>query len=829
MAKKPTEFVTVEIDDQSVQLPKGVPILWGARELGFDIPHFCAHKWLEPLGACRMCLIKVEMGGRMMPKLQASCAMTPAEGMRIWTLDPEVIQARREQLEFHLLNHPLECPVCDKGGECMLQDQTYDHGNFAGRFVEQKRLRPDEIINDYIRINHKRCIHCKRCVGFTSDIEGSHLLKMIERGAESKIEGFPLPGEAPRFSGNVIDMCPVGALTARSYRFIMGRPWEQELWPGIGHLDSVGANIWTKTRLGSIARLEPRWNEGVENGLLDDATRFSFECVEDPRRKVKAVVREGLSETQAFRHQAEKQVAEQLEAILGEHRPDSVGMIAGSKLNNEEYVALRRFCTKVLNTRYFHFGDELLGGKTPGAAELACLTGGASLSEVVHASTVLSIGCDLFEEAPVLGLRIDLAARRGQCELLSLRSHRSDTDRFANVFVDYGYGNLLRMVRGLVNGLTGSGDVPEELKPLVEQLKAVKEDCAILFGDEVFRSDAPGELLAALAALRDAVAAANPDAQGVFLNPVFQTVNSAGALLVNNLDSFINDENHPWVAPAGSLAAVLSAAAEGKLKALIIVDSDPLTTYPDYELARKALEGVPVIYAGPFTNPTAELAQVHLPLGTWAHREGTVLNMEWRLQKRVKPQLTDIAPSVLDILNSLAGELEHDEIALDIPELYAEFSNVLPGMGNAGFEQFPAEGVLLKLAPAASGAIPKPAAELPAEIKGTAGEPLVLIPKRFTYNDREEIRFSAVFDNVSKPFFAYINPLDLKVLNLEDGDQIELNSGGRSLELIAKGAQWVRQGSVVVNDYNLVAPANQLAGREALRVKAVKAAAVSGS
>jgi NADH-quinone oxidoreductase subunit G len=829
MAKKPIELVNIEIDGQAYQVPKDQYVLWSARDLGIDVPHFCAHPWLAPYGACRMCMAKVELGGKLMPKLQTTCSLLPAEGMKVIFNDPDVLQARREQLEFHLLNHPLECPVCDKGGECMLQDQTRDHGNFAGRFIEQKRIRPDRVMNAYIRLNYKRCIHCKRCVHFAQDVDGSHFLKFIERGAETYIDSFADPEVAPRFSGNVIDICPVGALTARNYRFVMGRPWEQELWPSVGSLDGVGANIWVKTRLGSIARIEPRQNPQVRHGMLDDVTRFSFECVEDPRRVVKASVREGLSETQLYRHQAERKVAELLKGVLAEHGTDSIGVIAGSKLNTEEYVALRRFTTHVLDTHYFHFGDELLGGKTPGPAELASLAGGADFPALINVSTALSIGCDLFEEAPLLGLRLDIGARRGLIKLLSLRSHRSDADRFAKVFTDYGYGNLLRMVRGLVNGLTGAGDTPPELAALVAELKDIKDDCAIVYGSEVFRDELAGELLAALNALREAVVAANPQAQGVYLNPVFPAVNTAGALLVNHLDSFAPCDGPACKPPAGSLEAVLNAAAAGKLQALLVFDSDPLSTYPDYTLVRKALEAVPVVYAGPFHNPTAELAHVHLPLGTWAHREGTVINMEWRLQKRVLPQLMDIAPSVLDIVNSLAGLLDQDQIAQDIPELYARLASVLPGWSKASFAGFPAEGEMLKLKPAVADNLLRPDAALPAEVKGTAGEPLVLIPKRFLYNDREEIRFSPVFDEVAKPFHAYVNPLDAKVFNLVDGDQAVIAAGGSEHSFTVWLAGWVRPGSVVVNDYNLEAPANQLAGWEVTRVRAARLAAASGS
>jgi hypothetical protein len=402
-------------------------------------------------------------------------------------------------------------------------------------------------------------------------------------------------------------------------------------------------------------------------------------------------------------------------------------------------------------------------------------------------------------------------------------------DRFAKVKADYGYGNLLRMVRGLANALSGTGDVPDGLDKLAEQLKSVGDDCAILYGAEVWRDELPGELIAALEALKDAIAKANPDAKAVFLSPVFSSVNSAGALLINHLDHFSGGGDRGLVRPAGSLQAVLKAAASGQLKALLVVDSDVLSTYPDRQLAQRALENCAVYYVGPFDNPTARLARYHIPLGSWAHREGTVLSMEWRLQKRTLPQLTDIAPSVLEIVNSLAGVMGFDDIAPMASELYGRLGGYLPWWSKSGFEQFPTGGEVLDVKPAGDEQVKLPGTELPAEVKGTADQPLVVIPKRFLYNDREELRHCPVFDKVSKPFRAFINPLDLKVYNLEDRQPVKFSAGGYEFELEVRAAHWVRQGSMVVNDYFLDVPANQICGREPVRISAARGAAVSGS
>lgn len=826
MAKKPIKLVNIEVDGHPHEVRADQYLLWSLRDLGYDIPHFCAHHWLEPFGGCRMCMVKIEVGGRPMPKLQTSCSTKPSEGMKILTRDPQVLKAREEQLEFHLINHPLECPVCDKGGECMLQDQVFDHGLGEGRYSEEKRVRPDTILSELIRMNYKRCIQCKRCIHFCEDIDGSNLLKFVKRGAETRIEGFPLTGAAPRFTGNVIDICPVGALTAREYRF-MGRPWEQQRTPSIGSLDSVGANLWVCGRLGQIARLIPRDNSAVENGLIDDATRFSWEAVEDSRRVRKAILRSTEGEKHLSRAAGETEAARILLGNAGEHGKNSVGVIAGGGLNTEEYAALKHFCGGALDTAYYHFGEELFGAKSPDDAVLASLANDCvPIEDILASTTVLSIGCDLFEEAPALGLRIDIAARRGQLKLLSIRSHGSDADRFAKMTKLYPAGNLLRVVRALTNHLTGQGEAPEKLKPFADELRGIGEDCAILYGQEVWASENPNELIHAISALKQALVAANPGAVGASLNAVYPSVNTAGALLVNNLERLTGKQLngiHPGV---GSLHGVLDAAAAGKLRALLIVDADPLTQYPDRALVEKALSAVPVVYAGAYENPTSEAAAVHLPLGTWVHREGTVINLEWRVQKRCPAVVETFAPSVLDLVNSLAAVAGYSPVAESAGDIASELSQLLAGFPGASFANFPVEGVLWTPPYAAKGEVTA-FAEVPPMAALPQGK-LLLIAKRFMYNDRAEVRFSPVFDRIAKPFCAFLNPADVEAYALRDGEPAEFSSAGGRIALTVKAAAWVKPGTVVVNDYCVNAPANKL-GAGVIEVSVSRPAVAAGS
>ncbi|MCB1188249.1 (2Fe-2S)-binding protein [bacterium] len=819
MAIKDIEYVTIEVDGKPVSLRKDKPILWGLRDQGFDIPYFCAHKWLDPLGACRMCMVKVSWNGKPMPKLQISCAITPAEGMSVETRVDEVLTARREQLEFHLINHPLECPVCDKGGECMLQDQTYEHGCGEGRYTENKKVRSDRQMNAYIQINYKRCIHCKRCVGFTDEIDNSHLLKMVSRGAESWIESYPTSDDLPYFSGNVIDICPVGALTATNYRFTMGRPWEQELTASVASLDSTGTNIWLNGRLGHVARIIPRENEAVDVGMLDDATRFSWESIDDPSRLRKALVHDNGETRSVKLAMAQELLAEKLSAILEEHPSDSVGVIAGGNRTTEEYMSLRHFATRVLDTRWYAFGEDLAGPE--GMSEMvldALLSGATSIEHILAASTILTIGTDLWEEAPVLGLRANVEVRKRHRRLVNLRSHGSKADDFAT-YIDYGYGNLLRTVRSATNALLGSGARTPEGDRLADSLRQVGDDCAILYGSEVWRDPQAREVIVAIQDLRDAIRRANPDC-AVYSNAVYPSANSAGALLAGWFTKFGRPGSGKE--SCGGIGKVLKAAADGQLKALFICDYDALSRYPDRQLVEKALKATGLtVYAGSFGNPTSTHCSFHLPLGTWAHFDGTVVSLEWRVQKRRRGQIDSVAPSLSELVNGISGDMQRGFLGTT-EDMYSQLRHNLEFWPRDEFGKFPYKGVLVT--PRAKlNANRSAVSELPAEY-GAGARELVVIPKSFLYNDRDLLANSPVFGKVAMPFHAFMNPADMQAQGISDGDTVAI--GG--ITLTAKERDWVRSGSVVVNDFCHTAPANS-AGGPGFTSAGIKKASLAGS
>lgn len=343
--------VTLKIDGREVTVPEGTSILEAAKTLGIEIPHYCYHPKLEVVGSCRMCQVEMEKA----PKLVISCATTVTEGMVVYTRSPKVEKARKAVLEFFLLNHPLDCPICDRGGECPLQDYTMRYGPGESRFTEEKVKRiKHKVFGPYIIFDAERCILCTRCVRFCRDVVGTGELGVFDRGDHSQIGLFPGKSLDNKFSGNVIDLCPVGALTSRDYRF-RSRPWDLiKKVDTICALCSRGCNTTVDVRHlmkgQEILRIRPRINEEVNSCWICDEGRFGFHFAHDPARLREPLHREGQKLVPLPWKEATAQIGEKLQEILRREGPGALGVIASSRLTSEEAHLVRRFFQESLGT-----------------------------------------------------------------------------------------------------------------------------------------------------------------------------------------------------------------------------------------------------------------------------------------------------------------------------------------------------------------------------------------------------------------------------------------------------------------------------------------------
>ena len=408
------ELVTLTIDGIAVRAPKGTSILEAARTVGISIPYYCYHPGLSVVASCRMCLVEVHK----VPKLQPSCATPVSEGMVVRTRTPETLRNRQAVLEFLLLNHPLDCPVCDQAGECELQNYYMEHGAYDARFNEDKTKRKKATpIGPHVMLDQERCILCTRCIRFTQEISRSGELGVMERGHKSEIDLFPGMELNNPYSGNVVDLCPVGALTDRDFRF-QCRVWFLGRTPSICPGCSRGCNIEIhyNERFNAryhdkrVHRLKPRYNKDVNGFWICDEGRYAYPAIDAPERLMSPMIRRAAALETAAWDQAISQAASAIREAVDRHGPDAIALLASPQMTNEELFRLRRLFRDFLKVGRLEYrvppsgpvysddflitadknpnsrGAEALGFSGKGSAELLrdCADGKVRLLYICH-------------------------------------------------------------------------------------------------------------------------------------------------------------------------------------------------------------------------------------------------------------------------------------------------------------------------------------------------------------------------------------------------------------------------------------------------------------
>jgi len=397
MAAVQTDQVTLTVNGQSVTVPKGTLILDAAKKIGIDIPIFCSHPKMAPVAVCRMCLVEVEK----MPKLQPACAVYVAEGMAVKTTTDQVNKYQKGVLEFLLINHPLDCPICDKGGECPLQDQTYQYGPGASRFQFDKAHFDKAVpLSDKILLDRERCILCWRCTRFSEEISGERELALIQRGVHTIIGTFNDEPAQSAYQGNWTEICPVGALTSRQYRFI-SRPWDLDRTPSVCPGCSMGCNIQIDARNNRIGRFQSRENPAVDDSWLCDFGRFSFPNFQRQAPERPRIRRDGRLEDVSY----DEAIAFTVEAL--KRAGGQAAGWASPADTNEELVLFRRLFREVLRSPHLDHRSAALVDAEPDDMTLSI----ADIERLDH--VVLLGGQEVIDAAPVLHLRLFKSERKG--------------------------------------------------------------------------------------------------------------------------------------------------------------------------------------------------------------------------------------------------------------------------------------------------------------------------------------------------------------------------------------------------------------------------------
>ncbi len=659
------DAVEFTLDGRTVRARKGEMLIAAAERAGTFIPRFCYHPRMEPVGVCRMCL--VEVSGPRGATLVPSCFIEAAPGMEVVTASDKVKKAQDGVLEFLLINHPLDCPVCDKGGECPLQDQTLAYGPGETRFVEEKRHFEKPIpISELVLLDRERCIQCSRCTRFADEVAGEAQIDFIGRGEQIQVGTFPDLPFTSYFSGNTVQICPVGALTATPYRFA-ARPWDLDQVESTCTTCSVGCRVAVQSSSNRLTRLLGIDIEPVNHGWLCDKGRFAADAVNSEDRLTEPMVRKDGTLVAVSWHEALAVVATGLRKAAAD-RPESVGVVGGARLTNEGAYAWARVAKGVLGTDSV---DAQLGDGLP--AEVVLGLPRATIDQAVSASTVVLLSGDVREELPVLFLRLRAAAVDGDLSIVELSPQATSLTTHAEVSLRYGPGDATALVEALVSGGTPPAAASDHAA-LDRARRLIGEGpVVVVVGRPSLAED--GELVADAA---QKLAAALPAAR--FL-PALRRGNVLGALDMGLAPGVLPgrvglEDGRAWFEGAwGSVperrgrgtADILAAAAgdqaEGPaVTALVLLGADPLSDFPDRRLAQRALASADFVVAVA-SAPGAVLdhADVVLPAAEAHERPGTTTNLEGRIF-RVGQKLVPPGQAWPDwmIAGELAVHLGHD-------------------------------------------------------------------------------------------------------------------------------------------------------------------------
>jgi NADH-quinone oxidoreductase subunit G len=629
-----TDLVNITINGVALQVPKGELIVESVKRLGLEIPIFCYHPRMKPVGMCRMCLVEVgfpQSDGsiKKMPKPQAGCSLPASEGMAIFTDTEAIHKDRRGILEFLLINHPLDCPICDRGGECPLQNNTLFYGPATSRYIELKRHLPKAFpLSRHVMLDLERCIQCGRCVRFTEEISGDAALAFRFRGAMMQPSTFQLMDFESKFSGNVIEICPVGALTSASYRF-RARPWDLETKPAICTICSNGCNIWFDHRVNQMVRINGRTNEAVNGEWTCDRGKFGHEYYNDSNRLKQVWIRNG----DRFEVSTWAQAYEAIATAFGVGGRQ-VGGICAPEISNEGLFLFQRlfrasFGSNNVDHRWTKAqsaaADRIIA--KPGVEEVQ-----TSLPEIDRARNILIFGTSLADEEPILFLRVRRAWLQGGANVFVVHHHPTDADAFATSVLRHAPGKQHAFAQALLSGATGGdlastaaqADLTQE--QILAAVEALRNGGVIVTTSGLLDADDGNATLQALSELANAT--------GAQFNCYARYCNEQGARELGILPD-CGPGRRPLEGEAGqSTADMLRSAAQGDVRALWIVQADLLNLYPDRALVEAALERCDfVVYQGTNECDTMAYASVVLPMAAPAEDQGTYTNLERRVQR----------------------------------------------------------------------------------------------------------------------------------------------------------------------------------------------------
>ncbi|MDA0159358.1 NADH-quinone oxidoreductase subunit NuoG [Solirubrobacter ginsenosidimutans] len=786
MPRPEVRTITFTLDGREVQAPEGLMLVDGAKYGDVEIPIFCYEPKLgQPVGACRMCLVEIEG----IPKLQTACSTAIRDGMVVNTQTQRVHEAQRAVVEFLLVNHPLDCPVCDKGGECPLQDVTYGWGPGTSRFIEPKRhfKKPLEL-SPLIAIDRERCILCYRCVRYSQEISEDYQLVLHERGAASYVGTFDGHPYVAPFSGNIIELCPVGALTSRAYRF-RARPWDIEGAGTVCAGCSAQCNVELTVRDERVLRVLARDHDEVDDGWLCDKGRFSYQAVHSDERIVTPMVREG---SELFPATWEKALAAAAGAL--KKAGNRASALAGGTTTNEEAFLLQQLIRDDL-------GSSHLSARTGTEQPLDVLRAladpklQASVPDLEFAHTVLLVDCDPIDEAPVWDLRIRKGQRRHGTKVITASARPTALDPIAATTLRFAPGGGEGFLVALDAALSGdagqlggaassAGTNATAIREFADALRAAGEEVVIVYGERALHGNAGRALLNISARLN------------------LGTISGAGLLALPGTPNgrgireagFAPGHGPGYdsiAAPGRDADGIAEALGSGELHTVWLHHVDPLRNYPNRPLWERALGTAQTVIAveSQMNDTLREFADVVFPAEAYPEKEGTLVHPDGRLQ-RLRPAIgraraangnpgsgvrplwqviTDIARQLGFSTGDFRTGAQVSRRLLETIPFYAGIT--LEEIGGRGVRWVEREDFVSPDWQIAKLEIPQ-AAPAPADGKLRLG----------TYRPlwaAKEVDLSPVLQFIRARQIVELSPVDADALGINEGDQVEVGNGTR--------------------------------------------------
>lgn len=639
-------MLEIEIDGNKVAIPAGGTIMDAAAQVGIYIPHFCYHKKLSIAANCRMCLVQVEKAAKPMP----ACATPITDGMKVFTKSDYAVKAQKGVMEFLLINHPLDCPICDQGGECSLQDLAVGYGGSSSRYQEVKRVVKDKDLGPLIATDMTRCIHCTRCVRFGQEIAGIMEMGQVGRGEHSEIMPFINKTIDSELSGNIIDLCPVGALTSKPFRYT-ARSWELSRRKSVSPHDGLGSNLAVNVKNNQVMRVLPLENEAINECWLSDKDRFSYEGLNSELRLTRPMVKQDGKWMEVDWQAALEYVANGLKQIRELHGADSIGALATPHQTLEELYLLQKLM------RGLGTGNVDARLRQSDFSADAALTGapwlGMPVAEIDNLDRVLLVGTTLRQDHPLLAHRLRQAVKHGA--QLSLVNPVDDDllMKVANksIVAPQAMVNALMQIAVALAAQTGKA-LPSGIAALATEIKAGPE-CEAIAG-----SLASGERKAVLLgnmaqhhshyADLHALAQVIADLSGAAIGFLGEAANSVGAYIAGAI---------PHQGKTGLNADAMLAAPR---KAYLLLGAEPELDSHNPAQAMRALQSADMVVAmSAYKHSAMDYADVLLPIAPFTETAGTFINTEGRVQSfngAVKP-LGETRPAwkVLRVLGTMLG------------------------------------------------------------------------------------------------------------------------------------------------------------------------------